>query len=162
MEHSISATEDGATPGQFPQIAGFSFTYSTNGTPRTAQGNGTRISELTVGDDIVVSEGIIQGDPNRTFNLVSLNFLVNGGDDYPFDTLSAPNRINFYDGLGFGEEVDFPDANLTNDPGTNNTFSYTGGEQDAMAEYMSSEFPASAPFAEEETPANDDTRIIQE
>ena len=162
MEHSIAATEDGATPGQFPQIAGFSFTYSTNGTPRTAQGNGTRISELTVGDEIVVSEGIIQGDPNRSFNLVCLNFLVNGGDDYPFDTLSAPNRINFYDGLGFGEEVDFPDANLINDPGTNNTFSYTGGEQDAMAEYMTAIFPANNPYNEAETPASDDTRIIQE
>ena len=113
---------------------------------------------------MVVSAGAIQGDPTRTFNLVTLNFLANGGDSYPItdSDLSAPNRINFYEGLGFGEEVDFPDGNLGNDPGGNSTLSYTGGEQDAFAEFLLETHPSSDPYNEAETPISDDTRIIQQ
>ncbi|WP_422081999.1 bifunctional metallophosphatase/5'-nucleotidase [Ulvibacterium sp.] len=163
LEHAVAATESGATPGQFPQVAGLSFTFDTAGTPRTAQGNGTRISELSVGTDVVVSGGTIQGDASRTFNLVTLNFLANGGDAYPLTDadLSAPNRVNFYEGTGFGEEIDYPDANLGNDPGANSSFSYTGGEQEALAEYLISQFPQSSPYMESETPASADTRIVQ-
>jgi 2',3'-cyclic-nucleotide 2'-phosphodiesterase (5'-nucleotidase family) len=162
LEHSVAATEAGATPGQFPQVGGMSFTFSAAGTPRTATGNGTRVTELSVGSDVVVSGGAIQGDPSRTFNLVTLNFLANGGDSYPFQELSAPNRINFYSGTGFGESTDFPDANLGNDPGGNSTFSYTGGEQDALAEFLLMMHPESSPYNEAETPINQDTRIVQQ
>jgi len=163
LEHAVAGTAPGATPGQFPQVAGLSFTFDSAGTPRTAPGNGTRVTELTVGDEVVVSSGAIQGDASRTFNLVTLNFLANGGDAYPFTDadLSAPNRVNFYEGTGFGEDIDYPDATLANDPGANSTFSYTGGEQDALAEYLLSQFPESSPFMEAETPASADTRIVQ-
>ncbi|WP_299532784.1 bifunctional metallophosphatase/5'-nucleotidase [Ulvibacterium sp.] len=163
LEHAVAGSESGATPGQFPQVAGLSFTFDTAGMPRTAAGNGTRVSELTVGTDVVVSGGTIQGDASRTFNLVTLNFLANGGDSYPFTDadLSAPNRVNFYEGTGFGEEIDYPDANLGNDPGANSSFSYTGGEQEALAEYLISQFPQSSPYMEAETPASADTRIVQ-
>ncbi|MGB0707696.1 MAG: hypothetical protein ACPGTI_10865, partial [bacterium] len=57
--------------------------------------------------------------------------------DYPFKELSAPNRLNLYAGRGYGEKVDYPNADTTKDPGRNSKFSYTGGEQDAFAEYMS-------------------------
>lgn len=164
LEHAVSATEPGATPGQFPQVSGLNFTFSTAGTPRTAPGNGSRVTELVVGSDTVVSGGAIQGDASRTFNLVTLNFLANGGDAYPFtDTdLSAPNRINFYEGTGFGEDIDYPDANLANDPGGNDTFSYTGGEQDALAEFLLMMHPSNNPYNEAETPVNEDTRIVQQ
>lgn len=158
MEHAVSATQDGATPGQFPQIAGFTFSYDTNQAPRTETNNGARIISLQVGDDVVVSDGILQGDITRTFNLVTLNFLANGGDDYPF---TDNNRINFYEGTGFGEDIDYEDATLANDPGKNTSFSYTGGEQDALAEYMLSEFTASSPYNIEETSEENDTRIIK-
>ncbi len=69
--------------------------------------------------------------------MVTLNFLANGGDDYPFKELSAPNRLNLYAGRGYGEKVDYPNADTRKDPGRNSKFSYTGGEQDAFAEYMS-------------------------
>ncbi|MEL6974075.1 MAG: bifunctional metallophosphatase/5'-nucleotidase [Bacteroidota bacterium] len=164
LEHAVSATENGATPGQFPQVSGLRFTFSTAGTPRTAPGNGTRVTELIVGDDTVVSGGAIQGDASRTFNLVTLNFLANGGDSYPFTDmdLSAPNRINFYEGTGFGEDIDYPDANLMNDPGGNNTFSYTGGEQDALAEFLLMMHPSGNPYNEAETPISGDMRIVQQ
>ncbi|MEM9000719.1 MAG: bifunctional metallophosphatase/5'-nucleotidase [Bacteroidota bacterium] len=164
LEHAVSATEPGATSGQFPQVSGLTFTFSTTGTPRTAPGNGNRVTELMVGGDIVVTGGAIQGDASRTFHLVTLNFLANGGSAYPLTDadLSVPNRTNFYDGLGFGEEIDYPDANLANDPGINSTFSYTGGEQDALAEYLLAFFPASSPYSEAETPISEDTRIVQQ
>jgi len=92
--------------------------------------------------------------------MVTLNFLANGGDSYPFDQLSNPNRINYYNGLGFGETTDFPDGNLANDPGNNDTFSNTGGEQDAVAEYMTTFHPDDASAYDiAETPADQDTRI---
>lgn len=164
LEHAVSATAPGATPGQFPQISGMNFTFSTAGTARTSPGTGTRVTELVVGSDTVVSGGAIQGDASRTFNLVTLNFLANGGDSYPFtdSDLSAPNRINFYEGTGFGEDIDYPDGNLANDPGGNTTFSYTGGEQDALAEFLLMMHPSSNPYNEAETPINQDTRIVQQ
>ena len=38
LEHAVAATTAGATPGQFPQVSGMSFTFSTAGNPRTAPG----------------------------------------------------------------------------------------------------------------------------
>ena len=162
LEHAVAATTAGATPGQFPQVSGMSFTFSTAGNPRTAPGNGNRVTALAVGTDVVVSGGLIQGDPSRTFNLVTLNFLANGGDSYPFPQLSNPNRTNFYEGTGFGEDTDFPDGDLGNDPGGNNTFSYTGGEQDALAEFLLMMHPQSNPYNQAETPIDQDTRIVQQ
>ena len=37
---------------------------------------------------------------------------------------------------GYGDESDFPKAELSKDPGLNSEFSYTGGQQDALAEYL--------------------------
>lgn len=162
LEHGVSDTQAGATPGKFPQVSGMTFTFNTTGTPRTAAGNGTRVTELKVGNDIVVSGGAIQGDASRTFNLVTLNFLANGGDSYPYPDLSNPNRMNFYDGLGYGETTDYPDGDLSNDPGENTSFSYTGGEQDALAEYLLETHPQSNPYNKAETPISGDLRIIQQ
>jgi len=136
LEHAISATRKGATPGQFPQIGGMRFVFDATASA------GSRIQELVVLDnqggikDSLVKNGQIQGDPGRRFRMVTLNFLANGGDAYPFDQLSDPRRINLYEGKGYGEKMDYPDANLDKDPGMNNAFSYTGGEQDALAEYL--------------------------
>lgn len=162
LEHAVSATQAGATPGQFPQVSGVNFTFNTTGTPRTTAGSGNRVTEITVGNDVVVTGGVIQGDASRTFNIVTLNYLANGGNDYPFPSLSNPNRLNFYEGTGFGETTDYPDATLANDPGKNTTFSYTGGEQDALAEFLLEKHPQSTPYNKAETPVAGDTRIIQQ
>ena len=69
--------------------------------------------------------------------MVTLNFLANGGDDYPIQELSEPNRLNLYAGRGYREKIGYPNADITKDPGRNSKFSYTGGVQDAFAEYMS-------------------------
>lgn len=156
LEHGAGGTVPGAAPGQFPQIAGMRVGYDPSGTPRAAGEDGTvtapgrRIRHLVMMDadgegtrDVVVSEGEVRGNPNRVFRIVTLNFLANGGDAYPFPGLSAPNRSQLYAGAGYGDPdsgedgiPDFPVESQRADPGRSGTFSYTGGEQDALAEYL--------------------------
>ncbi|MGE4519830.1 MAG: bifunctional UDP-sugar hydrolase/5'-nucleotidase [Desulfobacteraceae bacterium] len=137
MEHSVSASGEGEYPGQFPQIAGMRIVYDLNKTPRTSKGTGGRIIELAVlnddftsDKDLVVSNGIITGDPDRRFRLVTIYFLAQGGNSYPFDLLLSPERTNLYEGEGLNEGVDF-----SKDP-KKSSFAKTGGEQDAFAEYL--------------------------
>ncbi len=141
MEHSVAATAPGATPGRFPQLSGLKLAFDASLEP------GRRVRSMELVDekgkvlDRIVSDGAIQGNENRRFRFVTLNFLANGGDNYPFDQLSKPDRRNLYEGKGYGEEIDYPDENLDRDPGLNNSFSRTGGEQDALAEYMLAMYP---------------------
>lgn len=160
LEHGISETAAGSTPGKFPQVSGMKFSFDAS---RPA---GSRILSLAVLNsdgsinDSVVSGGDLQGNPDRTFRLVTLNFLANGGDDYPYSALGNPDRRNLYEGKGFGEETDFPDENLSNDPGKNNSFSGTGREQDALAEYLMEFHPTvNQAFSHAETPRAEDKRI---
>ncbi len=169
LEHAVAATAEGATPGQFPQVAGMKFTYNMNQPARTETGNGKRIIDLTItgpngdGNDVVVENGLMKGDASRKYNLVTLNFLANGGDSYPFADLdsAAANRMNYYTGTGFGDPFDYQDANVTADPAKSSSFSYTGGEQDALAEYMSELYPETTPFNTAETAMDEDTRIAR-
>jgi 2',3'-cyclic-nucleotide 2'-phosphodiesterase (5'-nucleotidase family) len=137
MEHSVSASAEGEYPGQFPQIAGMRIVYDLNKSPRTSKGTGNRIVELAVlnedftsDKDLVVSNGEIAGDPNRKFRLVTIYFLAQGGNSYPFDSLSSPERTNLFQGEGLNNDVDF-----SKDP-EKSSFAKTGGEQDAFAEYL--------------------------
>ena len=167
LEHGISETAPGATPGQFPQVGGISFGYD----PTSAAGS--RITDLWVDtgadnipDTALYTAGVAQAAASATYQLVTLNFLANGGDDYPFDTLAAPNRRQIYSDLGFGDpdvdENDLPDFPILTacDFGMQSGFSYTGGEQDALAEFFIMNFPDSAtPFNTAETAPADDRRI---
>ena len=136
LEHGVAETGPDKTPGQFPQIGGMQFSFD------SSKPAGSRILSLEILNsdgsvkEKVMENGVILGDPARRYRLVTLNFLANGGDNYPFDQLSNPNRMNLYEGKAYGEDTDYPDAQLTRDPGRNNSFSYTGGEQDAFAEYL--------------------------
>jgi 2',3'-cyclic-nucleotide 2'-phosphodiesterase (5'-nucleotidase family) len=163
IEHGLAEVAPGNEPGRFPQVGGMNFSYDPSLMP------GSRLINLIVdkGDadpsnDVVVLDNGVNVAPNGiTFNMVTLNFLANGGDSYPFDQLSATNRINYYNGPGFGETADFPDGDLTNDPGNNTSFSYTGGEQDAVAEFMATFHPDNASAYDiAETDIDQDTRIV--
>jgi 2',3'-cyclic-nucleotide 2'-phosphodiesterase (5'-nucleotidase family) len=163
IEHGLAEVAPGAQPGRFPQVGGMNFVYD------PSLPAGSRLIDLVVdkgdadpsNDIVVVEDGVNVSPDGITFNMVTLNFLANGGDSYPFDQLSNPNRINYYSGVGFGETEDFPDGDLDNDPNFNSSFSYTGGEQDAMAEYMSTFHPDNdSAYDIEETPADEDTRIV--
>jgi|GEM_PF-2198666 2',3'-cyclic-nucleotide 2'-phosphodiesterase (5'-nucleotidase family) len=145
MEYGVADTRTGNTPGRFPQVGGMSFSFDP---ARTAiafdtAGNvttpGQRIRSLAIRDqndrvvDEVVRNGQLVGDPNRNIRLVTLNFLagngtaaqaVFGGDGYPFPK--------------FGENrVDLLQAGVRTG---NATFADNGTEQDALAEYLRSNF----------------------
>lgn len=141
LENGLRMVGDDNSPGEFPQVGGMRFEFDASYASRTAAGNGERVRKLVLlnndGSDgtVLVENGSVL-DESIKIKLVSLNFLVNGGDGYPFDSLSAPNRTNLYSGQMYGDPQDFPDGDLTKDPGLNNSFSVTGGEQDAFAEYF--------------------------
>lgn len=167
LEHAVAQTEPGATPGRFPQVGGIAFGFD------PALAPGARVTDLWVDTDAdntpdtaLFTGGSAQPAASNTFQLVTLNFLANGGDDYPFDTLSAPNRRQIYSGVGFGD----PDTAPTGTPdfpvltacdfGLQSGFSYTGGEQDALAEFFLMNYPdAATPFNVAETAPADDRRI---
>ncbi|MFO8065093.1 MAG: 5'-nucleotidase C-terminal domain-containing protein [Spirochaetia bacterium] len=160
MEHAVSATEEGATPGQFPQVGGMRFSFDPSREARDgdtenmgADTNGNRIRDLVIVDedgevaDRVVVEGELQGDPERSFRLVTLGFLAGGGDGYPFEDLSEPDMVNLEES---GETVD---------PGRTD-FAPVGSEQDALAEYLQARYADDSSAIEmEESPKSEDERI---
>ena len=142
IEHGVSASEEGATPGRFPQVAGIEFSFDPSLTP------GDRVQSLAIKDaegniiDTVIEDGELVGDGSRTFRLVTLGFLADGGDDYPF-----PDRDRV--DLDLEEE----------DPRTGEaTFAPDGSEQDALAEYLFDNFNET-PFNMEDVEPELDDRI---
>lgn len=150
IEWSVAATAPGATPGQFPQVSGLWFSYDPS-QPRmtyTMSGGavvgidnpGSRVRTLvaTRADgslDLVVENGVLVGDPNRTFRMVTLGFLANGGDNY-YPLTRAANRVDLA-------------------PTSGNLFNTDGSETWALAAYMTN----IQVFAQADTPAALDQRI---
>ena len=143
-EHSVAAVAPGATPGQFPQIGGFRFSFDAT---RPA---GSRVLSLVVVNsqgqvlDFVIDQGQLQGDVTRTFRLVTLNFLASGGDSYPFPSFSNTNRVDL--------------LNSPSLPSGTAVFAARGSEQDAIAEYL---FDAhrTVPYGSADTARQLDTRL---
>ncbi|MFB2976313.1 bifunctional metallophosphatase/5'-nucleotidase [Microseira sp. BLCC-F43] len=115
LEHGVSDTAPGRTPGRFPQVGGLAFSFDPN---RPAN---SRVVSIALKDsngrttDTIVQNGQVVGDPNRTFRIVTLNFLAGGGDGYPFPNFPATNRID----TGLGEQQalrDFLTANFNATP----------------------------------------------
>ena len=185
IEHSIAATATGATPGQFPQVSGLSFSFDTTKTaiafnPATGEvtTQGDRVRNLVVLNedgsprDIIVKDGVLVGDASRTLRLITLNFLAGtspttptnslGGDSYPFAAFvkqnpTLANRVDLR-----GETVDLNlngkvDSALTLNAGKF-TFAAAGSEQDALAEYLGNRFTTTA-YSTPDVSAALDTRI---
>jgi Ca2+-binding RTX toxin-like protein len=89
---------------------------------------GERVQTVAIKDaqgnliETVVENGEIVGDPSRTFRMVTLSFLAQGGDGYPFP--------EFGDTLN---QVDLVDPGVRTGTAT---FADNGTEQDAFAEYI--------------------------
>ena len=166
LEHGVAETTDTSTPGQFPQVGGLAFSFDPTqqaiefdrDADQNATGiltDGERVRSLAITDengaiaDVVVSDGEIVGDPDREIRLVTLNFLVDrGGDGYPFQ-LFGENQVNLVD--------EALPAGATN----NANFTDNGSEQDALAEYLSVNFPANGnpSFSDADTSPEEDERI---
>jgi len=165
IEHAVAATEPGATPGQFPQVGGLAFSFDPAGTPRTAPGTGTRVQSLAVLNagggvaDVIVENGVVQGDPSRVIRVVTLNFLANGGDGYPFPLQDDVADDGCQDPLTAdptAPRCDLVDSGLVATGAAD--FSPQGGEQDALAEFIAANFAAMS-FDLAETPVAEDERI---
>lgn len=152
IEHGISASKPGLTPGQFPQVGGVSFSYD------TTKASGNKIWSMVIIDsigkstDTLVKYGKLVGDTSRTFKMVTLNFLANpsfsgssvGGDNYPFPSVVRAR-------------VDLDTA--IKSAGTS-SFTSIGREQDAFAEYMLAKHnTTSKAYKERDTTVMGDTRI---
>ncbi len=116
--------------------------------------DGERVRSLAITDengaiaDVIVRNGQIVGDPDREIRLVTLNFLAGGGDAYPFPL--------------FGEnQFDLVDEALPAGATNNANFTDNGSEQDALAEFLSENFPANGnpSFARRDVPPERDQRI---
>lgn len=134
----------GALPsasGRFPQVAGVQFSYD----PDLAPGNRILNAEIVdeAGNPVaaLVRDGAIAGDAAETFRIVTLSFLADGGDGYPFPTGPAANRVDLA-----------APGSRTGDA----TFADDGTEQDALAEYLAD---LDAPYDVADTPAAGDDRI---
>ncbi|PWR23904.1 choice-of-anchor I family protein [Zavarzinia compransoris] len=93
LEHSVAGVAPGATPGSFPQIGGLHFSYD----PSAPVGD--RIQSVALKDEagnttkILVQDGNVVVDPATPVRIVTLSFLVDGGDGYPFPAL-VTNRVD--------------------------------------------------------------------
>ena len=167
LEHGIGFDGVGeVAEGEFPQVGGMRFSFD------PAAPSGERIRSLAIVDetgavvDRLVEDGALAGDPERIIKIVTLDFLANGGDDYPFPVPSA-GRVDLAGEAGQvnAPDTSFPDTNgngvldeaVQTDPGLSD-FAGTGSEQDALAEYLSA-FYADTPFDQAETPPIEDRRI---
>ena len=146
LEHTVAASGGGSTPGRFPQIAGMAFSFD------TSLPEGSRVQSLVITDadgnttDTVVQNGEIVGDADRTFRMVTITFLVDGGDDYPYANFPNTNR------------VDLAEAMTEEQSGGQATFADPGTEQDALAEYLAANF-SEVPFAIADVGPESDGRI---
>jgi 2',3'-cyclic-nucleotide 2'-phosphodiesterase (5'-nucleotidase family) len=145
LEHSVAATTATATPGQFGQWGGISFSFD----PTRPAGDRVRFAALTTPgarSPVVVVDGQLVGA--RPVRIVTLNFLADGGDGYPFPGFVAANpsfvnRVNL-NGLGLP-------------PGAS-TFAAPGTEQDALAEFLLANH-LTVPYGQADTPRSADQRV---
>jgi 2',3'-cyclic-nucleotide 2'-phosphodiesterase (5'-nucleotidase family) len=151
MEWAVSATTATATPGQFPQVSGMAFAFDPSRQPMTyfranttitgIDNPGQRLRSLvaTRADgslDLVVENGVLVGDPTRTFRMITLDFLATGGDSY-FPLTLGSSVVNLVP------------------TGVTKTFDTDGAEQRALADYLG----AIGTYRASDTPRALDTRI---
>lgn len=178
LEHGVAGVRAGATPGAFPQVGGMRFSFDATQPAQVLAADGTvttpgqRIRSLVIVNDrgriidTVVENGAVVGDANRTYRMVTLNFLAGntqteGGDGYPFfrfirENPTLANRIDLTGEPATADvnrngQIDSPVAL----PAGQFSFAATGTEQDALAEFLAE----TGTFAQQDTPTAQDTRI---
>ena len=146
IEHAVSRSEPGSTPGQFSQVAGLAFSFD------ISQPGGSRVRSLVLTDangnptDIVAQGAQIIDETERTFRIVTSDFLADGGDDYPYPNFSNTDRVDLA-------------AVMTEErSGGQATFTAPGTEQDTLAEYLAANF-STTPFPVADVGPEGDERI---
>ena len=146
IEHAVAASGGGSTPGRFPQVAGIAFSFD------ISLPEGERVQSLVITDadgnpiDTIVQNGEVVGNANRTFRIVTLNFLADGGDSYPYPNFPNTNVVELNETMTEAQS------------GGKATFADPGTEQDALAEYLATNF-AETPFDMADVGPESDERI---
>jgi len=158
LEHGVSQMDE--ADGRFPQVAGICFEYDSSLTS-SEDGDGERVTSITLdanrdgdcsddGDTVIFADGSLV---DASYTLVSLTYLVGGGDSYSFPSTDQVD-------LGAEDDISLMDAV---DPGLS-SFADTGSEQDALAEYLRVTYPnADSPYdiADDIDGGDVDMRIIK-
>jgi 2',3'-cyclic-nucleotide 2'-phosphodiesterase (5'-nucleotidase family) len=142
IEHGISTTRPGATPGQFPQVGGLAFSYDTTKATGNKLWSMVTIDSLGNRMDTIVRNGVLYGDTSKIYKVVTLDFLAGGGDGYPF-VANSFNRVNL--------DTAVKDSMVAR-------FAGNGTEQDAFAEFMLARHTA-IPYNVRDTSIVGDKRI---
>ena len=125
LEHGVAGAP--AAAGQFAQVSGVQFSFDPS---RPA---GDRIISAAITDidgndlDVLVVNGELVGNAEGQVRIVTLGFMADGGDGYPFPTHEGVNRVNLVDAMGAERDGVA-------------TFADNGTEQDAFAEYLAANF----------------------
>ncbi|MEM8932912.1 MAG: choice-of-anchor I family protein, partial [Acidobacteriota bacterium] len=111
LEHAVADSEPGNTPGRFPQIAGVQVSYDPEGTAQVLDEDfnvvtpGSRVQSVTLLDvdgqpaQTIVADGTVFDSAPAAIRIVTLSFLADGGDGYPYPAL-AEDRVD----TGVGEQ----------------------------------------------------------
>jgi Ca2+-binding RTX toxin-like protein len=144
LEYGLSGGDADGVNMLFPQVTGLSFSYD------LSLPVGQRVRSLAVVDDdgrvvdVIIRNGQFLGKAQKSYRIVTTDFLANGGDGSPLSQF-AVNRINL---------TEVTVQNTTNIA----TFTRFGTEQDALAEYLASTYQTQ-PFSIQETTIENDVRI---
>ena len=146
VEHTVADAGDGLTTGSFPQIAGLAFSFD------ASLPAGNRVQSLVTTDaqgipsDIVVRDGEVRGDAQRTFRIVTVDYLADGGSGHPYPNFPHTNRVDLLNVMTEEQSGELAD------------FSSPGSSQDALAEYLARVYSTS-PFVQEDVSPDKDYRI---
>jgi predicted extracellular nuclease/2',3'-cyclic-nucleotide 2'-phosphodiesterase (5'-nucleotidase family) len=127
LEHAVALSPTAA--GQFAQVSGIQYSFD------PSQPAGSRIVSAAITDadgndiDVLVRDGEIVGNAEGQIRIVTLGFMADGGDGYPFQPI---NRVSLDDLNGDGQADSLRDGAAG--------FADNGTEQDAFAEYLAEFF----------------------
>ncbi|WP_017324270.1 choice-of-anchor I family protein [Synechococcus sp. PCC 7336] len=173
LEHAVAESQPDMfnEPGQFGQVGNIRFSFDPTQAARSFDPNtleqitaGDRILNVTVFDEAtgefvpVVVDGEVLPNAPAAIRVVTLDFLENGGDSYPFPVFEALdpdfyNEVNLeaeFAALASGSFQDLAD------------FADAGSEQDALAELFFAEFNedlGGSAFGVEDTSVSEDERV---
>lgn len=118
IEHGVAAAAAGATPGQFPQVGGVTFTYDSS---KPAYGRVLSINLVSAdanGKTVitpVVADGKVVTNAPASIGVVTLSYMAYvqsagsaaGGDNYPFPTLGTGFKDLAVNGAALDEQTAF-------------------------------------------------------
>jgi 2',3'-cyclic-nucleotide 2'-phosphodiesterase (5'-nucleotidase family) len=149
LEHAVAATAPGATPGQFAQIGGIAYSFDDDLPAGNRVVSADFIDEDGNPIGALVRNGELVADVPSAIRIVTLTFLITGGDGYPFQSFVNVNST-------FANVVNLSESNVP--PGGVADFAQRGTEQDALAEYLAANY-RNTPYNQLDLGPVDDQRI---